>query len=484
MGLRFYNTLTRKKEEFTPADGKTARVYSCGPTVYSRQHIGNMRAAIFVDVLKRTLHYDNYAVEDVVNITDVGHLASDEDEGEDKVARAARESGKNPADVARHFEELYWRDLARLNVVPPKYRPRATEHIAEQIEFIKTLEGRGFAYTTDDGVYFDTEKLPGYGALSRQPLAGKEAGARVTIRGGKRNPRDFALWKFLVGEHKTHAMRWESPWGAGFPGWHIECSAMGRRYLGDTVDIHTGGIEHIPVHHENEIAQNEGSGFLSVRFWLHNEHLLLGGGKMSKSLGNILSLDDLESRGIHPLAFRYWLLTAHYRSPIHFTFETAEGAQQALRRLAVYFFGGLAAKKPTQNIFGGKTAKKYAEKFKERVEDDLDTPGALATLWNMLKDGSIPIEEKRTILLHFDHVLGFGFKEHGHDLAVLAAGPAVSIEELPEDVQKLIRERDRARADKDWVRADALRDAIHSRGVTISDTADGSMILYTNRSSV
>ncbi|MDZ4284321.1 MAG: cysteine--tRNA ligase, partial [Patescibacteria group bacterium] len=336
MGLRFYNTLSRAKEEFAPAGSTTARVYSCGPTVYSRQHIGNMRAAVFVDVLKRALRYDGYDVEDVVNITDVGHLASDEDEGEDKVARAARESGTDPADVARHFEELYWDDLKRLNIVPPQYRPRATEHIREQVDFIRALEARGLTYATDDGVYFDTEKLPRYGELSRQPLEGKEAGARVAVRGGKHNPRDFALWKFLVGEHAAHAMRWESPWGAGFPGWHIECSAMGRRYLGETIDIHTGGIEHIPIHHENEIAQNEGSGLLTVRFWVHNEHLLLEGGKMSKSLGNILSLDDLAARGVSPLSFRYWLLTAHYRSPVNFTWAAVTGAQHALSRLSQY----------------------------------------------------------------------------------------------------------------------------------------------------
>ncbi len=474
MKLRLYNTLTRAKEEFAPADNTTARVYSCGPTVYSRQHIGNMRAAVFTDVLKRALRYSDYSVEDVVNITDVGHLASDEDEGEDKVARAARESGKDPFEVARHFEELYWHDLERLNIVPPKYRPRATEHIAEQIDFIKTLEARGLTYATDDGVYFDTEKLPNYGKLSRQRLEGKEAGARVAVRGGKHNPRDFALWKFLVGEHVSHAMRWESPWGAGFPGWHIECSAMGRRYLGETIDIHTGGIEHIPVHHENEIAQNEGSGLLTARFWLHNEHLLLTGGKMSKSLGNILSLDDLAARSVSPLSFRYWLLTAHYRSSVNFTWEAVEGAQQALIRLCRHLFGHRMSK----DVETPKSkASQYIEMFRERINDDLDTPGALATLWHMVKDDSVPIEEKRETLLDFDRVLGLGLAEYTDELLALSGAHVVPIEKLPLDVRQLLSERDAARASKNWVQADALRAVIHSHGYTIEDMSEGSMVL-------
>ncbi len=473
--VHLYNTLTRSKEIFTPAEDNIVRAYSCGPTVYSRQHIGNMRAAVFVDVLKRALRYNGYAVDDVVNITDVGHLAGDNDgdanTGEDRMEKAARAEGKDPYEIARHYEKLYVDDLKKLNIVVPQHLPRASDHIAEQIAMIQAMETRGFTYTIDDGVYFDVSKLPGYGKLSRQKLDDKADGARVALREGKRQQADFALWKFLVGEHANHVMRWESPWGVGFPGWHLECSAMGHAYLGDTIDIHTGGIEHIPIHHENEIAQNEGSGLLTVRFWLHNEHLLFEGGKMAKSLGNVYSLDDLAQRGITPLGFRYWLLSGHYRTSLNFTEEAAKGAQQALARLV----RTIASLDDTVGEPSAKASPEYRARFLDHINNDLDTPQALALVWEVVRSESLSLSEKRATLFDFDRVLGLGFVEHREELALIAH-PAIPFNQLPPPIQKLVRDREQARNDKEWSRADIIRTELTKAGYRISDADQGSLV--------
>ena len=452
--LELYNTLSRSKEEFTPKDGKTANVYSCGPTVYSRQHIGNMRAAIFADILKRVLRYDNFEVKDVTNITDVGHLAGDEDEGEDKMQKAARAEGKNPFEIARHYEEIYKSDLEKLNIIPSEFMPRATEHIDEQIDFIRTLEEKGFTYNTTDGVYFNTSKFANYGKLSGQSLKDKKAGARIEVRSEKKNPTDFALWKFIVGEHENHAMAWDAPWGKGFPGWHIECSVMSKKYLGSVVDIHTGGIEHIPVHHENEIAQNTCSGEIDeVRFWVHNEHLLFDGGKMAKSLGNVVNLDDIIERNISPIAFRYLMLTAHYRSTINFTWEALEGAAQTLEKLETHLETGF----PNE---AGELAPHYRELFAEFVSDDLDTPKALALLWKLIKDDAVSPADKKATILDFDRVFGLGLAD-------------IKIEPIPKEISNIVEEREKVREAQNWDESDRLRDEIASLGYVVSDTDDG-----------
>lgn len=484
MKLSFYNTLTRHKEPFTPLNPGRVSVYSCGPTVYSRQHIGNMRGAIFVDVLKRTLRFNGYEVNDVVNITDVGHLVSDEDQGEDKMQKAAREQHKDPYDIACHWEEVYRADLEALNIIPPKHLPRATDHITEQLEFIRALEKNGYTYITSDGVYFDTRKLPDYGKLSRQRLEDKEAGARVAVDSEKRNPTDFALWKFLTKENKEHVMQWKSPWGVGFPGWHLECSAMSHKYLGSAFDIHTGGIEHIPVHHENEIAQNEGSGLIAnIPFWIHNEHLLMDGGKMAKSLGNVLNLDDLKERGISPPSFRYLMLTAHYRSPISFTWESAHGAQQALMKLTQ----AVLEKKQEDEQRGG-TVPPYGavsgthrERFLDCINDDLNTPQALALTWEMFRDEKLSLATKRATLLDFDKVFGLGFAERAEELKVLALRRELAPDELPPDIADLIRKREDARTNKDWDTADAVREELKEKGYALKDSEKGVSVHTRNR---
>jgi len=457
--LKLYNSLSRELEDFTPPKHGPVKVYSCGPTVYSRQHIGNMRAAIFVDILKRTLRYVGFEVKDVMNITDVGHLATDEGEGEDKMQKAAEKEGKDPFEVARIYERIYVEDLQKLNIDLPKHMPRATEHIQSQIDFIKVLEEKGFTYTTSDGVYFDTSKFADYGKLSGQSLEDKKAGARVEIRSEKKNGADFALWKFIVGEHANHAMAWNSPWGKGFPGWHIECSAMGEKYLGKVIDIHTGGIEHIPVHHENEIAQNTCSGKINeVRFWMHNEHLLLDGGKMSKSIGNVVTLDDITERGFNPLAFRYLMLTAHYRSTINFTWEALEGAGVALEKLESHVSEYLEVGVPN-----GVSVAHYSELFTEFVSDDLDTPKAVALLWKLIKDGSVSDADKKATVLDFDRVLGLGLEN-------------LKIEAIPANVTSIVEEREKAREAQNWAESDRLRDEITKLGYEVSDTDEGAKV--------
>jgi len=455
--LKLYNTLTRQKENFVPIRKGVVSIYSCGPTVYSRQHIGNMRAAIFVDILKRVLRYDGYEINDVINITDVGHLASDEGEGEDKVAKAAKIEGKGPYEIAKMYEYLYAEDLKELNVILPKYMPRATEHIDEQIDFIKELESNSLTYKTSDGIYFDTSKFENYGSLSRQSIEEKKAGARVEIKTEKKNVGDFALWKFLVGEHADHVMRWDSPWGAGFPGWHIECSAMSHKYLGDEFDIHTGGIEHIPIHHENEIAQNLGSELIKkVNFWVHNEHLLLDNGKMSKSLGNVVTLDDLRDKNIPPIAFRYWLLTANYKTSVNFTWDAVKGARVALEKLYSSYIN-------LPNDEKGNANKEYSEKFKGFINDNLDTPKAVALLWELIKDEKVPDEDKKKTILDFDKVFGLKISEQ-------------KIKEIPDDIKKMSREREEARKKEDWKRADEIRGEINKLGYEIEDSDTGALV--------
>lgn len=460
--LRIYNTLTRKLEAFSPMKKKQVRMYACGPTVYWFAHIGNMRAFLFVDVLRRALMYNGFEVKFIMNITDVGHLTDDADEGEDKMIVAMRREGKTAYEIAEFYTQAFFDDIKKLNIFPADEYPKATDHIQEQIEMIKEIERNGFVYTTSDGVYFDTAKLPSYGVLSGQRAEEKQAGARVDMK-EKRNATDFALWKFSQDDSKRE-MEWDSPWGKGFPGWHIECSAMSKKYLGFPFDIHTGGVDHIAVHHENEIAQSIGCcGVQEARFWMHSEFLNIDGGKMSKSLGNLYTLSDLEQKGVDPISFRYFVLGAHYRTRLNFTWEALQSAQHALFRLQdtvrewVFETGSQNASKAG--------FRDYEATFLEAINDDLNTPQAIAVVWQMVEDAAVPIEQKAVSILKFDRVLGFGLEAYvGKPL------------EISEEVQELIQKRDETRAQKDWSASDMLRAQIEQRGFLVDDTPSGTKV--------
>lgn len=459
MKLRLTNTFSGQKEDFLPLRPGKAGLYSCGPTVYNFQHIGNMRAAIFSDLLRRTLEWNGYEVRHIINITDVGHMVGDGDDGDDKMEVAARNSGKKVADIADYYTGAYWHDLSLLNIPTGKIKfPKATDHIPEQIALIKELEAKGFTYLTKDGLYFDTSKFPAYGKLGNINLAGMREGARVE-KSEKRNPTDFALWKFFAGEGKRE-QEWESPWGIGFPGWHIECSAMAMKYLGATFDLHTGGIEHIPTHHNNEIAQSESAtGQKYVNVWMHNAHLLLNGGKMSKSEGNVEYLSTLSARGIHPLSYRYFVLGAHYRTPLNFTEEAIRGAQTAFESVLKHAVRLVWSAKRR-----GEVQAFYTARFTELVNDDLDTPKALALIFELLKD-SLDDADKLATLLEFDKVLGLDIERLAREMG-----------EIPKEIIARNEERELARKNRDWEAADAIRKELEAKGYLALDFAKGSIL--------
>lgn len=455
--LKLWNTQGRELQEFKPISGKKVGIYTCGPTVYNPAHIGNLRAYLFEDVLVRTLIFLGYDVRRVMNITDVGHLVGDGDVGEDKMEREAARQGKSIWDIAKMYEERFVQDLHRLNILVPEgeLRPHATAYIPEQIALIKILEEKGYTYRISDGIYFDTSKFKDYGKLSGQKLEDKEAGARVEANPEKRHHTDFALWKFAAPGEKRQ-MEWESPWGVGFPGWHIECSAMAEKLLGQPFDIHASSVDHIPVHHENEIAQSEAAYEKPLaHYWMHGEFLLIDGGRMGKSLGNAYTLDDIIAKGFDPLAYRFFCLGAHYRSKLNFTWEGLEGAQNALRKLQAF-----ARNLPPVS----KTAIGLTE-FQSALEEDLNTPKALAVMWDFLKS-AIPAQEKADVLADMDRVLGLG-------LAEIIGKPM----EIPADVVALAEERQLARQNKDWKKSDELRDAIKEKGWTVEDVKDGGFVL-------
>lgn len=448
--LLFYNTLSKSIERFS-ALGETVRMYNCGPTVYGPQHIGNLSMFVFTDILRRTLEYNGYNVTQVINFTDVGHLSSDEDEGEDKMTKGLRRDGLAPTlenmnILARRYADAFKKDLESLNIDTSRITfPFASEHIPAQIEMIRTLEKRGFAYKTSRGIYFDTAKFPEYGRLGGVNLAGLKEGARIGIDSEKRNPTDFNLWKL------DSSTGWDSPWDKGFPGWHIECSAMIHEILGETIDIHTGGIEHIPVHHNNEMAQSQCAfGVPLARFWMHREHIQMQGGKMAKSEGNVVYLKDIIERGYSPLALRYMFLNAHYRSPANFSWEALEGAQNSLKRLCEIY---QAPRGGTENAEG------HLLRFRRRINDDLDTPGALAVLWELSRDERASAEAKRAAAEHMDAVLGLNIFKTG--------------EEAPAKVRELAEKREIARRASDWDHADTLRAEIEREGYRVKDTETG-----------
>jgi len=453
--MKFYNTLTRKIQEFVPLKEGEAGIYSCGPTVYWNQHIGHMYAYTNWDCLVRSLRYLGYKVKWVMNITDVGHMVSDEDIGEDKMEKGAQREGKTVWEIADEYIAQFKESLSLLNIKEPDVMCRATEHISEQIELIKKIEANGFAYKTKTGLVFDTAKFKGYADFARLNLDEQEAGARVEVDEEKKNPWDFLLW---VTNQPNHIMQWDSPWGRGFPGWHIECTAMSIKYLGEQFDIHTGGKEHIPVHHTNEIAQAFGTfGRQTANYWLHNEWLMFDKQKISKSLGNSILVSDLQKKGYNPLALRYLIMTSHYRTGLNFTWESLDGAQTALNRL--YEVKKCQNCPPTDGL-----PQKWQNKFIEAIENDLNMPQALAVVWEMVKS-DLSDALKYELLLDWDRVLGLNFEQN-------AISDAQN-EEVPDEIKRLADERNKLREEEKWEEADEIRKKIEELGWIIEDTGAG-----------
>jgi cysteinyl-tRNA synthetase len=451
MNLRLYDTYTRSTREFEPLKPEEVGLYTCGPTVYDYAHIGNLRTYIFEDILKRVLLLNGYKVKHVMNITDVGHLTSDADEGEDRMEKGSRRTGLTAWEIADLYTQEFRKDLQRLNIIEPTIWSRATDHIAEQIAMIQCIEKNGFTYQTSDGIYFDTSKLPDYGALGRLDIEGLQAGARIEV-GEKHHPTDFALWKFSPPGQKRQ-MEWESPWGIGFPGWHIECSAMSAEYLGPFFDIHCGGEDHITVHHTNEIAQTEACyGTRLANFWMHGYFLQIDEARMGKSVGNFLRVQTLIDQGYDPMAWRMFCLNAHYRAKLNFTWDGLDGAATSLERLRNAFFDWGAS---------GEVDDEYRLKFLETVNDDLNMPRAMALTWDLAKS-DLPDAVKKATVLYYDQVLGLRLAEWR------------PVEEtLPVSIITLVEQRQQARQEKRWKDADALRERVTEAGYEIEDTPQG-----------
>jgi len=465
--MLLYNSLSHRKEEFIPISTEKVGIYTCGPTVYNYAHIGNLRTYIFADVLRRSLLYQGYKVRQVMNITDVGHLTSDEDFGEDKMEAGAKREGRSIWDIARFYEEKFFEDTDELGIIRPDIVCRATEHIPQMIELVKKLYELGYAYETEQAVYFDVTKFPNYTKLAGQSLEEKITAARDEVKEdpNKRNAADFALWFKAVGRFENHIMQWDSPWGKGFPGWHIECSAMAMHYLGETIDIHTGGIDHIPVHHTNEIAQSEAAtGKPFVRYWLHAEFLVVGSGeKMAKSEGEFLTLQSLKDRGYDPLAYRFLCLQVHYRSKLNFTWESLDAAAAGYRRLTD--FVALAAR--NTEVIEKEWMQDYRKRFNEAIADDLNMPRAVAVMWELIREANAREDMGVLSLLYdFDRVLG---------LRLDRAAEQAAQDRLEPHLESLIKEREQARAEKNWARADEIRKQLAEAGIVLEDRPDGTI---------
>ncbi len=466
MELSFYNTLSKEKEKFVPIEKNKVRMYSCGPTVYSYAHIGNFRTYVFVDTLRRVIKYNGFELKHVMNITDVGHLESDADEGEDKMEKAARKENRDPYEIAKFYTDAFLKDMDRLNIQRPEIITKATDNIEQMIEYVQEIIKNGYAYETSKGIYFDISKLDKYPVLSNRCLEDQIAGARVDVDPEKKNPYDFALW---IKAPENHIMKWESPWGLSYPGWHLECSTMGRRFLGEVFDIHTGGVDHIPTHHENEIAQAKGAtGKIPAKIWMHCEYLLVDNGKMSKSLGNTYTISQLQEKGIAPLAFRLFCFTSHYRNKLNFTFEGAYGAQKALERL----YDGYVKNTNGTDIVEESVIKEYKDKFDNFVNDDMNIPGAMSVVWEVVRNAKKSSQFSK-LLLEFDKVLGLDIINSEKYLEEFKNSQA---EELPDEIKELVEQRKQARANKDWNKSDELRDLIISKGYSIKDTKDGIIV--------
>ncbi len=463
MSIKLYNTLTKTKEDFVPLDKNAVRIYSCGPTVYSYAHIGNFRTYIFMDNLRRMLEYNGYKLKHVMNITDVGHLESDADEGEDKMEKAAKKENKSPYEIAAFYTKAFFEDMEKLNIERPEIIAKATEHIDDMLEFAKKIVENGYGYETSTAIYFDVSKLDKYPVLSNRNVDEQIAGARVDVDPEKRNPYDFAIW---IKAPANHIMKWESPWGLSYPGWHLECSAMGRKYLGEEFDIHTGGVDHIPTHHENEIAQSKGAfGKIPAKVWMHVEFLQVDGGKMSKSLGNVYTISQLQEKGIEPLAYKLFCYTAHYRTKLNFTFEGASSSQKALNRLRESY---IKHKNGNEEI-SDEEINAYKTKFLDAINDDLNMPLAMSIVWEIARN-----EKKSTklsnLLDEFDKVLGLDLSNSEKYIK-----EQENIE-VPEEVLELVEERKKAREEKNWSLSDELRDKIKDKGYIVKDTKEGMTI--------
>lgn len=486
--MKVYNTMTRKKEEFVPGccrgesdpsqapegGSREVTIYSCGPTVYSYAHIGNLRTYIFMDALRRVLKLNGYHLKHVMNITDVGHLVSDGDEGEDKMEKAAKKQQKSPYEIAAFYTAAFFQDLDRLNIDLPEITAKATEHIEPMIQFVKALYDKGVAYETSDGIYFDISKFPGYGKLSRANLDEQQAGAseRVEVNAEKRHHADFAIWKKAP---KEHIMQWPSPWGMGYPGWHIECSAMARAYLGDCFDIHTGGVDHIPIHHENEIAQTEAlTGKPAVRYWMHGEFLLVDNGKMSKSLGNTYTISDLMAKGYPPLAYRYFCLNGHYRNKLNFTYDGLESAKVSLERL----YDGLKKHRQAGDVpVDPELLATWKQEFIQAVSDDLNIPLGLSVVWKALRY-SVKSRRIYDFILFTDTILGLRMAETVENAI---QGEQASASEKQEavfgpEIMDLVARRTEAKKNKQYAQADAIRNQLKEMGITLVDTKEGVQI--------
>lgn len=452
MSLYLLNTLTRQLEEFKPIKKGRVGLYTCGPTVYNYAHLGNLRTYVFEDILKRVLQYNDLKVKHVMNITDVGHLTDDGDAGEDKMEKGSAREGKSAWEIAAFYTKAFKNDLADLNIVEPDIWCRATDHIKDQIKLIKQLEKKGFVYQTADGIYFDTAKLKNYGRLANLQKQELRAGVRVDV-GDKKNITDFALWKFSPALQKRQ-MEWKSPWGVGFPGWHIECSAMSVKYLGQPFDIHCGGIDHISVHHTNEIAQSEAAADKPLAtYWLHGEFLLTGQDKMAKSENNFLTLQTVKDKNISPLAYRYLLLQTHYRKPLTFSFEALNGAENGLKHL--YSVAKTLPKKTNED-------EKLQKQFIEFINDDLNLPAAMAHIWEAIKTKNISLPT----LLQFDKVLGLKIQDNLHHRETA----------ITKEAAKLLEQRNAARANRDWEKSDKLRVQLEALGYVVKDTAQGTQV--------
>ncbi|HUC31478.1 MAG TPA: cysteine--tRNA ligase [Candidatus Paceibacterota bacterium] len=472
--ITLYNTLSRKKEPLRPIHPDWVGLYTCGPTVYNAAHIGNLRTYIFEDILERTLRADGYAVRRVMNITDVGHMTGDTDAGEDKLDLAAQAQKKSVEDIAQFYTDAFFDDLAKLNILKPDIVAPASKFVREQIAIIQMLFEKGFAYDTPTAVYFDVSKFPTYGVLSGQSLEEKMTGAReeVVVDDEKRNPVDFALWFKLVGKFKKHLLHWTGPWGEGFPGWHIECSAISRHFLGQPFDIHTGGVDLIGTHHTNEIAQSEAAYDVPLaHVWMHGEHLLIDGGKMAKSEGNFLTLADLQEKGYHPLVYRYLVLGAHYRTRLNFTWESLDAAKIGIERLyeAVndLYESAKAVDTDRESAIAPKnTLEYYRTQFRTAMDDDLNTPRALAILHEMLADGG-DLKEKIALVKQCDTVLGLGLERAMTD---------ATVSEHDTKIAEMARIYGELRGNKQFIQSDALRKEIEGLGYSIRDSKDGSRI--------
>ncbi|TXT43881.1 MAG: cysteinyl-tRNA synthetase [Spirochaetes bacterium] len=469
--LKLFNSMGRSLQEFKPLREGQVGFYGCGPTVYNYAHIGNLRTYVFEDLLVRTLRRFGYQVTHVMNVTDVGHLTGDDDTGEDKMVRSAEERGQSVLQIANFYTEAFFNDTDRLGIERPTVVCRATEHIQEMIDLVKRLEKKGFTYLAGGNLYFDVGKFPAYGKLANQKLEDLKAGARIEVDENKRTPQDFVLW-FTKSKFENQALTWDSPWGRGYPGWHVECSAMSMKYLGESFDIHAGGIDHIPVHHTNEIAQSEAAtGATWVRYWLHAEFLVMDKGKMSKSKGDFITLDSLVDAGFHPLDYRYFCLGGHYRTQLSFSMEgmaQARSSRKALRE-KILDLRAAAKDKPLparENL--GSAAKDRLGNFDAALAEDLSAPRALAELWQLLKDPSIPPEEMLAVAFDMDTVLRLGLAE------VRRIEPGFDPEKVAR-IEALVSARAEAKKLKDWAKADSIRNQLKDEGVLLEDGPTGTI---------